>query len=280
MFSSMEYFMIDRRVDHDELGQRMPRHRAPSSFPCRTDLGMPSVSVIIAAYNEQTRIEETIRSVLESGFPCELIVVDDGSTDTTSHLLSLYSSKVRVITHPSNRGKGAAIASGLKIASGEIVVLCDAHLRGLTRYHLFTLVLPLSLGTAREVLGVDIPAGLSMMHILSPGLILTGQRAYFRNDLLRVATEMEDLGYGLEAFLYTRFHREDKAVVLLPGLVHLLKKDTSSLSVAFATYLREAIEIMETIARNKSPLLEAMVRRRRRIATQLARPAGRKAVSR
>ena len=45
----------------------------------KVELSLPSVSVIIAAYNEQAFIETTIASILGSGFPCEVIVVDDGS---------------------------------------------------------------------------------------------------------------------------------------------------------------------------------------------------------
>lgn len=209
---------------------------------------IPSVSVIIAAYNEQVWLAETVSSILNSGFPCELIVVDDGSADATPRILETFGQNIRVVTHPVNRGKGAAIVSGLKSASGEIVVFCDAHLRGLTRYHLVSLVLPLVDGHAKEVLGVGIPPGANA-RALTIGVALTGQRAYFKDDILPLAGVMEGLGYGVETFLYAQFDRTEKAIVLLPGLVHLIKKDTSSFASAFAAYTREGIEILETVAK-------------------------------
>ncbi len=51
--------------------------------PTRLEIALPSVSVIIAAYNEQAFIETTLASIFDSGFPCEVIVVDDGSSDRT-----------------------------------------------------------------------------------------------------------------------------------------------------------------------------------------------------
>jgi glycosyltransferase involved in cell wall biosynthesis len=214
------------------------------------ELSMPSISVIVAAYNEQAFIETTIASILESGFPCEVIVVDDGSTDQTPKILEKFGEKIKVITHPTNKGKGAAMASGLKEAVGEIMIFCDAHLLGLKQHHLLSLVLPLIYGSAKAVLGVDVPEKISpsLLNVV-PFLILTGQRAYYRADLLPLVNEMEDLGYGVETFLFTKFPRDKTAIVLLPGLVHLAKQDTSSLAAATVGYLRESLEILETLVR-------------------------------
>jgi len=258
--------------------ESLPRSSEPYTGVERAvaQLELPRVSVIIAAYNEQKWIQETILSVMNSGFPCELIVVDDGSTDGTARILEPYSAKVKIITHQSNYGKGAAIASGLQNASGEIVVFCDAHLRGLTRYHLLSLVLPLIHGSAREVLGLEVPVGLFFAPFFFPGVIFTGQRAYFRNDLLPIAEAFEELGYGIEAFLYTISRREQKAVVLLPGLVHLWKKDTSSFSVALSAYTKEVIEVVGAIISIKSSRWADLIFRRKSIRTYKARSTGRR----
>lgn len=243
--------------------------RNDATYELDSRLELSRVSVIIAAYNEQAFIEETVRSVLGSGFPCELIVVNDGSTDATGRILAKYSTRARIITHSVNRGKAAAVATGLRAASGDIVVLCDAHLRGLCRYHLLTLVQPLSHGRAREVMGLGIPAGLFLVRAFLPDLILTGQRAYFRDDLLPLAEAFDGLGYGLEAFLFTCFRREDKTVVLLPGLVHLLKLDTSRFVAALVSYFREAAEILSSIIRMRCPELAQVLRRARVTAQRL-----------
>lgn len=239
----------------------------------KLEINLPPVSVIIAAYNEQTFLETTLVSILESGFPCELIVVDDGSTDRTSTILHKFAGKIKVITHPTNKGKGAALASGLRAATGEIVVFCDAHLLGLKQHHLLSLVLPLVYGSARAVLGLSFPEGLSFSSLMGamPFLILTGQRAYFRADLLPWLAEMEPLGYGVETFLFTKFPREKTALVLLPGLIHLTKQKTSSPAAAAMGYLRESLEILETLARLQGLLPEELAELRQKASALLAK---------
>jgi len=241
----------------------------------RVEIHLPPVSVIIAAYNEQAFIETTVTSILESGFPCEIIVVDDGSTDQTPKILEKFAGKIKVITHPTNKGKGAAMASGLREARGEIVIFCDAHLLGLKQHHLLSLVLPLIFGSSKAVLGVDIPEKISPSLVrVAPFLILTGQRAYYKADLLPLVDEMEGLGYGVETFLFTKFPRDRTAVVVLPGLVHLAKQDKSSFTAATVGYLRETLEILETVARIQSVVPKELTELKQRVSALLAKYLG------
>ena len=211
------------------------------------EINLPPISVIIPAYNEEKWIATTISSILESGFPCEVLVVDDGSTDQTPQIIEGFGADIQVITHEINKGKGAAIVSALRKSSGEIVVFCDAHLLGLNQYHLLSLVLPLIYSPVKVVLGECVPERISLARVFSPTMILTGQRAYYKKDLLPLAPEMEGLGYGLETFLFNQFSRDETAVALLRGLVHLVKKDTSSPKAATLAYLREVREILDTL---------------------------------
>ena len=86
-----------------------------------------SVSVIIPAYNEAVSIGglvDRITGVLEKlGRPWEVVVVDDGSTDGT--LDCLKDKDVTVVAHPYNIGNGAAIKTGIRHCSGDIVVMMD-----------------------------------------------------------------------------------------------------------------------------------------------------------
>ena len=207
---------------------------------------LPPISVILPAYNEEAFIGTTVTSILESGFPCEVIVVDDGSTDRTPRILEGFGGQIRVVRHPVNRGKGAAMASGVRAATGDIVIFCDAHLLGLKQYHLLSLVLPLVQGSARGVLGVGTSRAGIFPQFLIP--VLTGQRAYFRCDLEPLLDEMERLGYGVETFLFHRFPQEQTVIVALPGLVHLLKPRISSPPIAAKGYWRESVEILRTLA--------------------------------
>jgi glycosyltransferase involved in cell wall biosynthesis len=89
------------------------------------------LSVVMAAYNEAQFIDEIIRRVLTGRVPeRELIVVDDASTDGTREKLQGWSKsgRVRVVFHPENRGKGAALRTGFAVADGDIVIVQDADL--------------------------------------------------------------------------------------------------------------------------------------------------------
>ncbi len=91
-----------------------------------------SLSVIVPVYNERRTLAEILRRIRAVELPSlsvEVVVVDDGSSDGSDKVLSaLQDSTVRVITHPKNRGKGAAIASGLEAVRGDLVLVQDADL--------------------------------------------------------------------------------------------------------------------------------------------------------
>ena len=84
-----------------------------SSFiPGASDTG-PSVACVIPVYNHGQRIEEVIREALKLGLP--VIVVDDGSTDSTPDIISRIP-EITVLRHPENLGKGAALLTGFAAA--------------------------------------------------------------------------------------------------------------------------------------------------------------------
>jgi glycosyltransferase involved in cell wall biosynthesis len=90
------------------------------------------LTVLMPVYNERETVEEAIRSVLDSGVSdaFELIVVDDGSRDGTTELLrdGSWPDSVRVLHHEKNRGKGAALRTGLAEARGTFSTVFDADL--------------------------------------------------------------------------------------------------------------------------------------------------------
>lgn len=85
------------------------------------------VSVIIPIYNETDTVRELLKRVREAPFNKEIIAVDDCSTDGTAEILQSEKSIV-VVRHDRNRGKGAAIRTGIRHATGEIVIIQDADL--------------------------------------------------------------------------------------------------------------------------------------------------------
>ena len=87
------------------------------------------LSVIIPVYNEKGSILTILEKVKNAPFDKEIIVVDDGSTDGTREILrSLNEEGVKVFFHSQNGGKGAALSTGLKHATGDIILFQDADL--------------------------------------------------------------------------------------------------------------------------------------------------------
>ncbi len=89
------------------------------------------VSIVIPCYNEKNTIEKIVEAVRNAPIQRkEIIVIDDCSGDGTQAVLKeRLSQKVdRIIYHPVNRGKGAALRSGFAVATGDIILMQDADL--------------------------------------------------------------------------------------------------------------------------------------------------------
>ena len=89
------------------------------------------ISVVIPVYNEVSTIREIVARVQAVDLEKEIIIVDDGSTDSTRELLqeiTLSQENIRVIYHDRNQGKGAALRTGFEGATGDIVIVQDADL--------------------------------------------------------------------------------------------------------------------------------------------------------
>jgi dolichyl-phosphate beta-glucosyltransferase len=98
-----------------------------------------SFSFVIPAYNEAARLTPTLNVIADLSAShlgeCQIIVVDDGSTDSTAEIARGFQAPhcdISVLCLP-HRGKGSAIRQGVSVASGEIVILCDADLQDSVR---------------------------------------------------------------------------------------------------------------------------------------------------
>lgn len=93
--------------------------------PDMPDLMRPRVSVVLNNYNYGRFLDAAIRSAVEQSLDCEVVVVDDGSTDTSIDVLEVWRDRVCVIRQP-NAGQIAAYQTGFDASSGDIVIFLDA----------------------------------------------------------------------------------------------------------------------------------------------------------
>lgn len=170
-------------------------------------------SVIIPAYNEADRIEDTINGIKNCDEINEIIVVDDGSTDNTVEILkSINSEKIKFHVQKNNSGKGKALEKGLEIMNrnAQIVVFLDADV-GKTSIEVLKIIRPvlnnecdvsiarfrpaskkggmgfvkrLARDSVRDITGVDLHSTIS------------GQRA-FKREVIDRFSKIPD-GYGVE----------------------------------------------------------------------------------
>ena len=108
-----------------------------------TQIHKKAVSVIVPVYNEQTAVKETLLQIKESmeksSLEYEILVVDDGSTDKTKQWILTCGtvkdftddrnskSKIRLLSHPYNRGYGAALKTGILNSQYDYIVITDSH---------------------------------------------------------------------------------------------------------------------------------------------------------
>jgi glycosyltransferase involved in cell wall biosynthesis len=87
------------------------------------------LSIIVPVYNERATIPIILKRIKSVPLDKEIIVVDDGSSDgTKEYLESLDDPIIKVVIHPKNLGKGAAVRTGFQCANGEIIIIQDADL--------------------------------------------------------------------------------------------------------------------------------------------------------
>jgi hypothetical protein len=162
--------------------------------------------------------------VIDEGCLSEVIVVNDGSDDRTSEIAHGFVSEhpcMKVIDISENTGKGNALAEGVVLAGGDIVLFLDADLVNLNSDAIRTIVTPLLTGKADACIAT-IKSNASPGNTL-PGI--SGQRAYFRNDLLPYIEDFRPLGYGIEQFLGKALSHLNTTKVSLPAVSYISKRE-------------------------------------------------------
>jgi glycosyltransferase involved in cell wall biosynthesis len=124
------------------------------------------LSVIMPVYNEVNTVRDIIARVLSVPAVDELVIVDDFSTDGTTEVLKqLKDTRIKVLFHRRNRGKGAAVRTGLKNLTGDAAVIQDADLEYDPRDYT-KLLEPITAGEAAVVFGSRFRGAHSGFHPL------------------------------------------------------------------------------------------------------------------
>ncbi len=177
-----------------------------------------TISAIIPVYNEEETVANVLSRLLSFKTVCEIVCVNDGSTDKSLEILKGFGDKIKLVNLSKNHGKGAAMAVGAKTSKGEIIVFLDADLIDLTEDHIKSLTEPLISGKSRVVVGC-----------LSGALAeLSGQRAFWRKDILPRLKALAKTRYGAEVFLNEIFKKRKTKVVNLEDLTYLKSSQKNS----------------------------------------------------
>lgn len=193
-----------------------------------------TVSVVIPSYNEEARILPVISAVKNSPLITEIIVVDDGSKPSSKIILENISG-ITLITHPKNKGKSAAMKTGVLKALGDIILFLDADLNNLTPKHLENILMPIINDQYDFVLA---ERDQKYQIFLTTGLNATfaGEYAVVRKHLISNLDIFDAPGFLIEASLNKRLLSLCKsAKVHFSGVHHCYKHS----KIGFKGYLND-----------------------------------------
>lgn len=194
-----------------------------------------TLTVVVPVFNEARTLRESIDRLLKTALPLamEVIVVDDGSTDGSAETISdlAESGTVRVIRHDRNRGKGAAVRTGIEYASGTLLTIMDADLE-YTPQDYTLLLTPVLNGQSRVVYGTRTYQGhtaYSFWYVLGNRLVNLWASFLFNTWLSDVETcfkladtelwrslSIRSDGFGLEPEVTAKFLRTGERIYEVP----------------------------------------------------------------
>lgn len=223
-----------------------------------------TVTCVIPAWNEEPRIAAVLDAVISHPLVDQVVVVDDGSTDATVAVAT--AKKATVLVQAQNCGKSVAVARGLACAEGDLILLLDADLIGLTAEHVTALVAPVLAGRAAASISLRKNAPRPWHWI---GLdYISGERVMPRSLLTGHLDHIAALRrFGLEVFLNDLWiaARLGLKVVCLPGVCSPTKSRKHGLIAGAISDVAMLADIFRTVPPLK--VLRQILRLRRMART-------------
>lgn len=204
------------------------------------------VTVIIPCYNEAKTVGKVVSICRKSPVASEIIVVNDGSTDSSAE--AAEKAGARVVSHPRNLGKGRAISTGVRAARNEIIVFFDADLSGLSPRAIYALAKPVIDGKAILAKGSFERSGgrvtelvaKPLLEVFFPGISLpqplSGQFATRKSFLSKFPFSR---GWGVDIEIVLEAARKGERVVAVDiGRLSHKNRDLNSLSSTSGQVMR------------------------------------------
>ena len=211
---------------------------------------MTKVSCIIPAYNEEKTIANVVKSVRNSKVFAEIIVVNDGSRDNTAQILT-QEKGIIFINLPANIGKGGAVWRGLQQATGEIILMLDADLLGLTKYHFRTLIRSLLNKKTDVCIGIVSHKEKKWTSFIQrTNSDLSGQQAFWKKDI--ADANIKNTRFGLEIALKNHFKKKGLRTekIFLEGVKHFMKEEKMGVGKGFTARMKMYGEVGKEMGSN------------------------------
>lgn len=182
------------------------------------------IACVIPAYNEEKTIGTIITCVKDIELINEIIVISDGSVDGTYNIAK--SLGVRTIELRNNKGKGAALATGIENSDGDIFIFLDADLIGLNKKHIEQLLFPVLNNETDMTIGLFKNGRIVTDIAQKVTPYLSGQRA-LKRSIIQGIDKLEMTRYGVEVAItkFAKMKHYRVKIVILEELTHIMKEE-------------------------------------------------------
>jgi len=204
-----------------------------------------TIAAIVPAYNEEKNVAAVLRSLKNASIFSDVILVDDGSTDSTADVGQREG--VRVITQK-NTGKAGAMAAGALATNADILFFADADLIGFEARHSEAVIAPVREGRAGMSVGLR-DRGARMWWILEHLLpVIGGERAILRSHFLNISQHRAAQCFGIETVMnaYCARRRIPVILVRMPGVSIIRKEQKVGFLKGFSQRVKMFWQILQT----------------------------------